>query len=84
MWRQRRFLCQRVHHAEHARKICPTDAISNMDGKMATDAAKCILCMACIHACPKQARILPPPLQEKTDNMLAAFKAARNKNETFF
>ena len=65
-------------------KICPTDAISNMDGKMATDAAKCILCMACIHACPKQARILPPPLQEKTDNMLAAFKAARNKNETFF
>lgn len=65
-------------------KICPTDAISNVDGKMATDAAKCILCMACIHACPKQARILPPPLQQKTDNMLAAFKAVRNKNETFF
>jgi len=65
-------------------KICSTDAISNVDGKMATDAAKCILCMACIHACPKKARILPPPLQQKTDNMLAAFKAVRNKNETFF
>ena len=65
-------------------KICPTDAIAIVDGKMATDAAKCILCMACIHACPKQARILPPPLQQKTDNMLAAFKAVRNKNETFF
>jgi len=65
-------------------KICPTDAIANEDGNMATDAAKCILCMACIHACPKQARILPPPLQQKTDNMLAAFKDVRNKNEVFF
>lgn len=61
-------------------KICPMDE----DGKMVTDAAKCILCMACIHACPKQARILPPPLQQKTDNMLAAFKDVRNKNEVFF
>lgn len=65
-------------------KICPTDAIANEDGKMATDAAKCILCMACVHACPKQARILPLPLQQKTDNMLAAFKDVRNKNEVFF
>ena len=65
-------------------KICPTDAIANEDGKMATDTAKCILCMACVHACPKQARILPPPLQEKTDNMLAAFRDIRNKNEVFF
>ena len=64
-------------------KICPTNAIANEDGKMATDAAKCILCMACVHACPLQARILPPPLQEKTDNMLAAFKDIRNKNEFF-
>ena len=51
---------------------------------MDTDAAKCILCMACIHAWPKQARILPLPLQQKTDNMLAAFKDVRNKNEVFF
>lgn len=65
-------------------KICPMDAIANEDGKMVTDAAKCILCMACIHACPKKARILPPPLQQKTDNMLAAFKDVRNKNEVFF
>lgn len=65
-------------------KICPTDAIANEGGKMATDTAKCILCMACVHACPKQARILPLPLQQKTDNMLAAFKDVRNKNEVFF
>lgn len=64
-------------------KICPTDAIANVDGKIATDAAKCILCMACVHACPLQARILPTPLQEKTDNMLAAFRDIRNKNEVF-
>ena len=64
-------------------KICPTDAIANEDGNMATDAAKCILCMACVHACPLNARILPPPLQEKTDNMLAAFRDIRNKNEVF-
>ena len=65
-------------------KICPTDAIAIVDGKMDTDAAKCILCMACVHACPKQARMLPLPLQQKTDNMLAAFKDVRNKNEVFF
>lgn len=64
-------------------KICPTDAIAATDGRTVTDAAKCILCMACVHACPKQARILPPPLQEKTDNMLAAFRDIRNKNEVF-
>lgn len=65
-------------------KICPTDAIANEDGNMVTDAAKCILCMACVRACPLQARILPPPLQQKTDNMLAAFRDIRNKNEVFF
>ena len=64
-------------------KICPTDAIANVDGKIATDAAICILCMACVHACPLQARILPTPLKEKTDNMLAAFRDIRNKNEVF-
>lgn len=65
-------------------KICPTDAIAAAEGKMVTDVSKCILCMACVHACPLQARILPPPLQEKTDNMLAAFRDIRNKNEVFF
>lgn len=65
-------------------KICPTDAIAAAEGKMVTDVSKCILCMACVHACPKQARILPLPLQQKTDNMLAAFKDVRNKNEVFF
>lgn len=64
-------------------KICPTDAIAAAEGKMVTDVSKCILCMACVHTCPLQARILPPPLQEKTDNMLAAFRDIRNKNEVF-
>ena len=65
-------------------KVCPTAAIAQEDGKMVTDAEKCILCMACITACPQQARVLPPPLLQKTENMLAAFKTVRNKNEVFF
>ena len=64
--------------------ICPTNAISVADGAVITDAEKCILCMACITACPQQARILPPPLLQNKENMLAAFKTVRNKNEVFF
>lgn len=65
-------------------KVCPTAAIAQEDGKMVTDTEKCILCLACITACPQQARILPPALLQKTENMLAAFKTVRNKNEVFF
>lgn len=63
--------------------VCPTDAISIADGTVVTDAKKCILCMACTHACARHARILPPPLQQKLEQMLGALKNVRNKNEMF-
>lgn len=62
---------------------CPTDAISMTVKGIATDKEKCILCMACTHACPEQARILPPPVQEKMRQMLSALKNIRNRNEMF-
>lgn len=62
---------------------CPTAAIQLCDGKVQTDMEKCMLCMACTHACPEHARILPPPLQEKMEQMLGGLKAVRNENELF-
>ena len=63
--------------------VCPTNAISITDGSFTTDTEKCILCMACTHVCAEQARILPPPLQQKMEQMLGALKSVRNKNEVF-
>lgn len=63
--------------------VCPTNAISITDGSFTTYTEKCILCMACTHVCAEQARILPPPLQQKMEQMLGALKSVRNKNEVF-
>ena len=49
---------------------CPTGAIPSTNPRT-TDAGKCILCMRCIALCPRQARILPPPV-------LAGFTARLN------
>lgn len=64
-------------------RVCPTNAVSITDGKVATDAEKCIFCMTCTYGCPEKARILPPPLQQKMEQMLGALKNVRNKNEIF-
>jgi len=63
--------------------VCPTNAICVTDEAVITDTEKCNLCMACTHACVEQARILPPPLQQKMEQMLGALKNVRNKNEIF-
>lgn len=63
--------------------VCPTKAIQMEDGAAVTSAETCILCMACVAACPEHARILPPPLQEKMEQMLGAFKSVRRENEYF-
>lgn len=63
--------------------VCPVGAIRQKDNSIQTDKNKCILCMACTHICPEHARILPPPLQEKMDQMLGGLKVLRNKNEVF-
>lgn len=64
-------------------KACPTDAISVTADGVATDKNKCMLCMACTCVCPAHARVLPPPAQEKMNQMLGALKNVRNKNEIF-
>lgn len=63
--------------------VCPTGAIRLENGIIETNAEDCILCMTCTAACPEHARILPPPLQEKTEQMLGTLKSVRGKNEYF-
>ena len=62
---------------------CPVGAVSKENGIMVTNSETCILCMACVAGCKEQARILPPPLQEKMEQMLGALKAVRRENECF-
>ncbi len=64
-------------------RLCPTGAISRVDGQLVTDAAKCILCMACVAGCPRQARVLPPPLKETMEQKLSALIGIRRENETY-
>ena len=64
-------------------KVCPTEAIRVEDGAVVTDAQACSLCMACVYHCPEKARILPPPMQEQTKNMLGALKDVRRENQMF-
>lgn len=53
------------------------------ENEVETDAEKCILCMACTAVCPEHARILPPPLKEKLEEKLGAFKDVRRANEFY-
>lgn len=62
---------------------CPTGAISISGDAVVTDISSCILCMACSAACPQKARILPPPMQERMEQMLGPLKSVRRENETF-
>ena len=64
-------------------KACPTGAIVMKDGTAAADPEKCILCMACTAACPEHARVLPPPLSERMEQMLGALKDVCRENEFF-
>lgn len=67
----------------HCVSVCPTDAISITDGAVATEAEKCIMCMACVAKCPLKARILPPALQAGMTEKLGVFKDVRRENEFF-
>mgnify|MGYP002798291914 CR=1 FL=1 len=64
-------------------EACPTKAISIKDEAVTTETEKCILCMACTAACPKHARILPPPVQKMMEQKLSALKTVRKENEFF-
>lgn len=63
-------------------EVCPVGAITLAKGTVTTD-TNCILCMACTAACPEKARILPPSLQDKLNQMLGALKSVRRENEFF-
>lgn len=62
---------------------CPTKAIAVQDVRVSTNGEQCMLCMACTSACPEHLRILPPPLVEKLNQMLAAAKTVRRENEVY-
>lgn len=63
--------------------VCPTGAIRMAEGGPFTNPEECIMCMACVRACPESARILPSPVQEGLDRKLGALKAVRRENEYF-
>ncbi len=65
-------------------RLCPVGAISrDENGQLVTDAQKCILCMACVAACPHGARTLPPPLKATLEQKLAPLAAIRRSNERY-
>ncbi len=65
-------------------RLCPVGAISrDANGQLVTDAQTCILCMACVATCPRQARILPPPVQAAMDDKLRPLIALRRENEHY-
>lgn len=62
---------------------CPTGTIRLEHGEVLTNPDNCMLCMACVSACPERARTLPPALQAKMEQMLGALKSIRRENEYF-
>lgn len=64
-------------------KACPTDAIKVEENRVVTALEKCILCNACVKICPQGARILPPPVQAHTQELLSPLKDVRRENEIF-
>lgn len=64
-------------------KVCPTEAVHVENGNVVNTPEKCILCMACVFSCPKQARVLPKPLQENMNQKLGVLKSVRRANEFF-
>lgn len=64
-------------------KICPTEAISIVDGMVETELAKCMDCLACIAACPLKVRTLKPAHQAGINERLGGLVDAYPENEMF-
>lgn len=63
--------------------VCPTGAMCMENGVVKTNPDVCILCLACVAACPKNVRAVPAPLQETMNGKLADFVSLRRENEYF-
>lgn len=64
---------------EHCIGICPTEAISIVEGEIYSDPAKCIKCCACVKECPEGARTFSNPFAA----YLHQHFSARKKPELF-
>lgn len=60
--------------------VCPVGAIKK-DNPKGTDNEKCITCMGCIAACPKNARKLNPILLEAATSKMKKICSTRKENE---
>ena len=63
-------------------RICPVGAIP-ANAPHTTDASKCILCMRCVAACPRRARLMPPPALEMMTQRLNAVASEPKLPEVF-
>lgn len=58
--RERCFHCGVCTHCDICVNVCPTAAISQVDGAYRIDAAKCTGCRICAAECPRSAIAMPP------------------------
>ena len=63
--------------------VCPTKSMVMDDEGVKTDVDTCILCMACTAGCPKNARVLPPAVQENMNEKMATLVSVHRENEYF-
>ena len=62
--------------------VCPAFIIT-VDQVVSTEADKCIMCCACVKACPHQARVMRHPMVEARRNMLVKNCSGR-KEPTYY
>lgn len=65
----------------HCARVCPMQAIDLAAPN--TTGESCIMCMRCVSECHMKARILPPPLRAKLEQMLAPYKEKYGENEVY-
>ena len=61
---------------------CPVSAIKKFNG-LNTSTDICILCMACVKKCPRNARVLPTHLQDSMNQKLLELKNSYLENQFF-
>lgn len=62
--------------------VCPAAAI-NVDATVLTDKKKCIMCCACVKACPLEARIMEEPMVRQIAHWLSTTFRERKEPDIF-